>query len=116
MACVINNFPDILKGDSFTEKNITLLDINQSPINLTDVEIRCQFRKKIKTGELMKTIEIGSGITVSAPLTGVFVVDEFLVDWDADVYWYDFQFTYPSGRVITYFGGYIKVIQDVTQN
>lgn len=116
MACAIKNLSDVLKGDSFPETTITLTDKLDVPLDLTGVTIRCQFRKKTKTGELAKTISIGSGILVPTPTNGEVIVSEFIVDWEADIYWYDFEFTYSPTKVITYFGGYIKVIQDVTQN
>lgn len=109
------NFKDVIKGDSFGEKTITLLN-GTNPINLTGVLIKCQFRFKTKNGDLVKEITEVSGIDIFEPLNGKFKVEDFIVDWDSGVYFYDFQFTFPSGKRKTYFGGFFKVLQDVTQN
>lgn len=109
------NFKDVVRGDSFGEKNIEIKN-ELLPLDLTGVEIRSQFREKTKIGTLVKTLTNIDGIDVYDPTNGLFRVEDFIVDWPADIYYYDFQFTFPDESVKTYFGGYVKVIQDVTQN
>jgi hypothetical protein len=100
----IQNFTDCLKGDSFGAKTVNI------SIDITNITLRCQFRKSSKTGDLMKEAVI-TKVTANQ-----FIIGDFIVDWEADLtYYYDVQFTYPSGKVKTYFGGSFKVIQDVTQ-
>jgi hypothetical protein len=111
------NFPDILKGDTFKARDVVIKnETTQTPIDLTGCEIRCEFRKNTKVGAVIETLIVGNGITLSDPTNGIFTIDNFNADWDADVYYYDFQFTFPNDVVQTYFGGYMKLIQDVTQN
>lgn len=111
------NFPDIVKGDTFKARDVVIKnETTQTPIDLTDCEIRCEFRKNTKLGTVVETLIVGTGITLSYPVNGTFTIDNFNADWDADVYYYDFQFTFTDEVVITYFGGYMKVLQDVTQN
>lgn len=113
----VYNFPDILKGDTFKARDVVIKnDTALTPIDLTDCDIRCEFRKNTKVGDVLKTLIVGGGITLSDPTNGVFTIDNFDIDFDADIYYYDFQFAFTSGVVQTYFGGYMKVIQDVTQN
>ncbi len=109
------NFKDIVKNDSFGEKNFEI-KIGDVPIDLTNVDIRLQFREKLKNGALAKTLTIGDGITITDATAGKFRIDNFIVDFNVDVYWYDVQFTFPDNTVKTYFGGYMRVVQDVTQN
>lgn len=109
------NFNDVVRGDSFGEKNIHI-ENETLPIDLTGVLIKCQFRRKTKTGELAKEITESDGIDIYDPTNGNFRIDDFIVDWVADVYFYDVQFTFTDNTVKTYFGGYVKVLQDVTQN
>lgn len=114
--CNLNtNFKDILKGDSFGEKNITISNTS-GPIDLTGVTIRSQFRKNMKTGDVVKTITETDGIDIFDPTNGKLRIQDFIVDWVPDLYFYDVQFTFPDSSVRTYFGGYFKVLQDVTQN
>lgn len=110
------NFPDILKGDTFKMRDVVIKnETTQTPIDLTGCLIRCEFRKSTKVGVVLETLEVGNGIILTDPTNGLFTIDNFDVDWDADIYYYDFQFTFPDLVVKTYFGGYMKVIQDVTQ-
>jgi hypothetical protein len=113
MSCT--NFKDVIKGDSFGVKDISIKNGTTS-IDLTGVLIKCQFRQKIKNGVLVKEISEATGIDIYDAVNGLFRVDDFLVNWDSDIYYYDFQFTFTDGKVKTYFGGFFKVIQDVTQN
>lgn len=110
------NFPDVLKGDTFKSRDITIKnDTTQTPIDLSGCLIDCEFRKTTKTGIIVKTISVGSGVVLTNAVNGIFTIDSFLANWDAGIYYYDFQFTFPNGKIITYFGGYLKLIQDVTQ-
>lgn len=100
----IQNFTDCLKGDSFGAKTINI------SIDITNLDIKCQFRKSSKTGDLMLDA------TITKVSANQFIIEDFIVDWDADLtYYYDVQFSFPSGKVKTYFGGSFKVLQDVTE-
>ena len=101
---IVQNFTDCLRGDSFGAKTVNI------SIDITTIDIRCQFRQGSKTGDLMKDAVITK--------TGAnqFIIGDFIVDWDADLtYYYDVQFIYVGGKTKTYFGGSFNVIQDVTQ-
>ena len=111
------DFPTILKGDTFKEREVTITNlVTNLPKDLTGCEIFCEFRKKVKTGELVKRLEIGDGLVLSDPTNGKFTIDKFDVNWDVDIYFYDFQFNFEDGVKETYFGGQMKVEQDVTVN
>tara|TARA_R110000796_G_scaffold76986_1_gene171886 strand:+ start:56 stop:412 length:357 start_codon:yes stop_codon:yes gene_type:complete len=106
---------DQYKGDTYDGVQFTILNtLDNSPINLTGVSIRSQFRFGSKTGGIQKEITNGNGITIVDPINGVFSIDSFIIDWAADFYYYDIEMTFPNGIVRTYIQGNIKVIQDVT--
>jgi len=109
------NFKDVLANDSFGEKNLTIKN-NDLPIDLTGVLIRIQFRKSIKTGVVAKTLTQSDGINIYDAVNGLFRIESFVVNFVPDIYYYDCQFTFLDGKVQTYFGGTLKVLQDVTQN
>lgn len=113
MSCT--NFKDVIRGDSLGEKNISIKN-GLIPIDLTGVLIKCQFRTEIKTGTLVKEITEVSGIDIYDAANGLFRVEDFVVDWDAGICFYDFQFTFTDGKIKTYISGFFNVIQDVTQN
>ena len=116
MSCNLNtNFKDVLQGDSFGEKNISIANTS-GPIDLTGVTIRCQFRKNTKIGTVAKTITEVDGIDIYDPVNGLLRIEDFIVDFAPDIYYYDVQFTFQDLSVKTYFGGHFKVLQDVTQN
>lgn len=105
------DFGNQYRGDSLDSIQFTIKS-NGTPINLTGVTIKCQFRQPFN-GKTIKEITNGSGITVNTS-SGVIVIDEFILDWDAGLYLYDIEFTYPSGTVKTYIKGTINVISDNT--
>lgn len=109
------NFKDVLANDSFGEKNLTTKN-GDLPIDLTGVLIKIQFRKTTKTGVVAKTLTETDGINVYDAVNGLFRIESFIVNFVPDIYYYDCQFTFTDGRVMTYFGGHLKVLQDVTQN
>lgn len=109
------NFKDVFRGDSFGEKDITMLN-GTTPIDLTGVLIKCQFRLGSKIGTVAKEVSETNGIIIYDPTNGKFKFEDFIVDWTAGTYFYDVQFTFTNGKVKTYIEGFFKVIQDVTQN
>ena len=103
------------KGDTFLEWKMDYLDKDSNPINLTGVEIISQFRKDCKTGTVARDMSVGSGITIVDAANGIYKIDEFVLDWDANIYYYDIQFTFTNGIEKTPIFGDITVVQDVTQ-
>lgn len=100
-----------------TVKAITMeVIINGTPKDLTNTNIRIQFRKGSKTGAVALDFNTGSGITKTDPTNGLFRLDEFnTTKLLADKYYYDVQFI--DGSVISkYVGGYMILDQDVTRN
>ena len=103
------------KGDTYDGVQFTLLNTeNSSPIDLTGVAIKIQFRYDSKIGGIQKEITNGNGVTISNAVAGIFSIDSFLIDWSPDIYYFDIQMTFPNGVVRTYIQGTIKVIQDIT--
>jgi hypothetical protein len=103
------------RGDTYDGVQFTLLNTeDNSPIDLTGVNIKIQFRYNSKIGGLQKEINNGDGVTISDAVNGVFSIDPFLIDWNPDIYFFDIQMTFTNGVIRTYIQGTIKVIQDVT--
>jgi len=103
------------RGDTYDGVQFTLLNTeDSSPIDLTGVSIKIQFRYNSKIGGIQKEITDGNGVTISNAVNGVFSIDPFLIDWAPDIYYFDVQMTFTNGVVRTYIQGTIKVIQDVT--
>lgn len=106
---------DQYKGDTYDGIQFTILNTEgNTPIDLTGVSIRSQFRFGSKTGGIQKEITNGNGITIDDAVNGVFSIDSFIIDWSPDIYYFDVQITFSNGIVRTYIQGTIKVIQDIT--
>lgn len=111
------NFINHYKGDTFKGAQFTFLnETTSSPIDLTGTEIRMQFRKGRKNGAVKATLDLTDGLTLTDASNGILTVDPFIIDFEADVHYYDIQVTYADGTIKTYVQGKIKVIQDVTRD
>ena len=107
--------PNHYKGDTFDGLQFTILNTDGlTPIDLTGVLIKSQFRRKAKKGILVKEVIIGDGITVTDAINGVFKIDSFILDWAESTYYYDVEFTFTDGTVVTYIEGSLLIEQDVT--
>jgi hypothetical protein len=101
-----------VKGDTLNSMTFTMLD-GVTPINLTGYAIRMQIRNSVNS-IAVKTISIGSGIVVSSPASGVFVVSAFVCDFEVGLYVYDIEFT-VGGVVKTYIKGELNITKAVTR-
>lgn len=117
MIAGIYNIKDHTKGDTFDGVEFELLTESNDPLlDLSNVSIKSQFRKRNRTGEVVKEITNGSGITVIDAVNTKFQIDKFIIDWHPDIYYYDIEFTLSDGTIKTYISGVIKIVQDVTRN
>ena len=108
------NIPNQVDGDSFEFMQFNLVDANDNPIDLTGVTVKIQFRKEAYNGKLVKEIDTTSGINWIDQTLGQFKIDSFIIDWGDGKYYYDIQYTYPTGEVKTYVYGYVNVLKQVT--
>ncbi len=114
-SIVTKNLKDRLKNDTFSSVKFTIQDNLGAPIDLTGVSIHIQFRFRKKTGNVVKDITLGSGITLTDATNGIFTIDKFTpVTFEVDTYFYDAEITFTSGDIHTYVQGTFKVIQDTT--
>jgi hypothetical protein len=110
-----SNLRDRIKGDTFSSVNFTFLDSLGDPIDLTDATIRIMFRYRCNTGAVVKTMSIGSGLTVASPTSGVVTLNAFTpITFEVDTYYYDVEITFDDGTIKTYVKGTFKVLQDIT--
>lgn len=105
---------DVIRGDTYNGVEFTYL-VNSVPVDLTNADIKIEFRYSSKTGRLTKTIEVGNGITITDAVNGVFRINAFVVLLDVGRHYYDIQLTL-NGEIKTYVEGVFTVLQDVTKN
>lgn len=83
-------------GNTFIGEKIIVkqtLDGISSNVNLTGYAALGQFRSTSKTGDIVKTISFGSGITETDLANGTFDIDDFTCDFDAGTYYFDVLLT-----------------------
>ncbi len=107
------NLETTITGDTFNQVSFAVAP-NGSPLNLTGYTIKLQIRNTY-TSTAVKSLEIGSGITVTNAAGGVFRIDAFVVDFAAGTYVYDIQLTSSGGVVKTYIAGEMVILNDVTR-
>lgn len=114
----VYNLPNQYNGDTFeilTLKFFTTSAESGNEINLSTATPKMTIRKNAKDGTLAETLTIGSGLEwVTDGSDGQVRTTEFLIDWGAGNYFYDFQVTYTATNVQTYLQGNFQVIEDVT--
>lgn len=111
------DIPAHYNGDTLDAKTYTLSTLVSNvatPINLTGVAIKWQFKEGSRSGTLVKEITIGTGITLTDAANGVFHMDAFRWTYGSGVFYYDVQFTLADGSIKTYITGRLNVIEDTT--
>jgi hypothetical protein len=105
--------------DTFSGQQFQFENADGGYTSLSGSTIRCQFRFLNKTGQLIKTITDGNGITITDAVNATIIIDPFDVleadGWRAFNYWYDIEITYASGTITTWIEGLFQVSQDVTK-
>jgi len=112
MTPSIYNFPDVVREDTISSRQFTITRTVSgvtNPEDLTGAIIKCTFKHEEET--VLK--EIGSGITVTNPSGGVFVIDAFTLS-KAGNYAFDIEITFSNDTKKTYIKGSIKILSDVT--
>lgn len=114
MIPAIYNFKEQYAGDTFNGIQLTAT-LNGSPIDLTNITIKIQFKVSIEKASV-KDLIIGTGLTLVDAVNGVFKIDSFTVFTTPNItnYLYDLEFTYSSGVVKTYMKGDFPVKHQIT--
>ncbi len=109
------HFPEGYYGDTYKAVAF-VMRLNGVVVNLTGATIRIQFRA-YSTGDptILKTLSIGSGITVTDAVNGAFRTDAYIMNLIPGIYEYDIEITYASGYVKTYARGTLSVTGDITR-
>jgi hypothetical protein len=104
------NFPDHIKGDSFTARQITFsLDLSGASINM-------QFKENPYSPMVYFWSTDDNSITIDSTSSSASTITMTtkILDVPATTYVYDIQIKYPDNIVKTYFTGSQKIIQDIT--
>lgn len=82
-------------------------------IDITNCDILLQLRRGFSQPVAL-SMTVGSGLTITSGSTGIFRIDNQIIDIPAFVYVYDIQITFPSGDIDTYISGTWTITGDVS--
>ena len=101
----VNDF-DFIKGDTFNSRKITF------PFVITNVKIEMQFKLRAvaQTSFFWSTVDN----TFEKINATEIIMKSRILDFPADSYISDMQFTYENGTVITHLKANLKIVQDIT--
>lgn len=108
------NLPKHYKDDTLEAIEFTIQE-DGVEVDLTGVTILMQFKKTAKSNTVFLQLEVGIGLTLTDPTNGLVTLDAFIPTLAVGTYIYDAQFTFPSGKVKSYFGGNLQIVQDVSR-
>jgi len=100
------------KGDTY-DLPFEFENADESPLSLVGASILWQFRKTNKEGDLLQTVTQAIGGAIVAPNK---FQPNFIVAMPAGTHYTDFQITFPSGKISTFFEGKVTVVQDVSNS
>lgn len=108
------NFQNI-KGDTFDQVNFEV-KINDVAVNLTGAVIRMQLRKEYGgVIALSLTSVANAGITITNAASGLFKINEQVIDIAPYNYLYDIEIHFSDGVVKTWVSGNFLILADVTR-
>lgn len=88
----IHNLPQIRRQTTARVEAFRYTDKNQDPIDISGGSFFVEFRKGCNTGAVVRAMSLGSGISFRTDGTdGWLEFDSFLLEWDADRYFYDIK-------------------------
>lgn len=107
---------DQWQGDTFPGATFTITR-NGVAKDLTGSSITMTFLLGNRRSADDQVLELGSGLTLVTPASGIFDMDEIpVVTWKAGIYNYDMEIIYADGEVKTPVRGTWKIVADKTNN
>jgi hypothetical protein len=109
------NIPSHHRGDTWDGINSITINVNGSPINLTNASIKMEFRQAVDSPSVLIFSTTNNTIQVVNPLTGTFRIPARKIEIPFGEYLYDLQVTYADGTVKTYMSGVWNITPDITE-
>ena len=105
----------IVRGDDHPGIEFQLFEDAEhtTPIDITGHSFALAIARSYKQGKRVLEVTDGDGITITDPVNGTFILDQFsTVGWVPGDYYYDLEWI--TGAKITIVGGLVPVVEDVT--
>jgi hypothetical protein len=107
------NFPDHIKGDTFSGVQFEVL-VNAVPLDLTDAVITMHLKESYQAKAKEEFSTVNTKLEITDALAGKFAFKEQIVDICAKNYVYDIEILLPNAKKYTYIKGTWKINCDVT--
>lgn len=91
------------------------LSLFKLPVDLTDSNIKIDFRKQIDSPVALTFSTTNGDIVITQPTEGIFSIPPRIINIPFGIYLYDIQVTFANGVVTTYVEGTWEIIPDITE-
>jgi len=109
------DIPPHRRGDTWDGINSITINVNSTPIDLTNAKVKIDFRQSIDSPAALTLSTDNNGIVIIQPsTTGKIKLLPKLIEIPFGKYLYDLQVIYPSGIVKTYISGTWTILPDIT--
>jgi hypothetical protein len=108
----IYDFPTVVAKTNTKAVTFTVV-VNAVAMNLTGATIVIKFKKWNSVKDIQKTLAVGTGITITNAVGGIFRVDSFVMDWKPDTYLFDIDITPADGIKRNWLKGKWVVTQNI---
>lgn len=106
---------DQYRNDTTDFLQFNIQEEDETPMDLTGVAIKAEFRRNDKRGKIYRTMINGDGITIISAINGNIAFTQYVCQFPAGLYYYDLEFTFTDGTIKTLVEGTMKVIEDITK-
>lgn len=113
-----NYFADCKRGDTFNTRKITFRMGDGTPMDLTGVTAKMQFRAS-KNGNVIFEFNTSDGyfglLTIPNPQNGEMFMMARVMTVPENKYMFDLQLTFPNTLVKTYLSDFWSILNDISR-
>ena len=100
---------DRTKDNTSSSVEFSLKDCSDLPIDLTGATATGSFIRDVD-GVLVKEVDLGNGLTINTPTSGVIFLDKFFCDFEVGNYSLKITFVFANSDIKSYIKRKFKVI------
>jgi hypothetical protein len=109
------NIPSHRRGDTWDGINSITINVNGSPINLTNATVKMEFRQDLDSPVALTLSTTDGSIVITNAAGGVISIPPKKIEVPFAKYLYDLQVTFANGVVKTYMSGTWEITPDITE-
>ena len=109
------DIPSHRRGDTWDGISSITINVNGTPINLTNAIVKMEFRQDLDAPVALTLSTTNNSIIVTNAAGGVISIPSKKIEIPFAKYFYDLQVTYSTGVVKTYMSGIWEIVADITE-